>query len=141
MVAEGFTVKDRVVLKRPTSVAEVVGWISSETKGEDRGSETSLACSLWSTGSSCRLFDNPGMAFAIQQECWPANHIFFLPKPAAMRVHISYRSRFRIALSIPSTIGQMSSPISSFNPMTRDVQNGHSTADLIKQASIQGTAK
>ena len=46
MGAEGFTVKGRVVLKRPTSVAEVVGWISSETVGEDRGSETSLACSL-----------------------------------------------------------------------------------------------
>ena len=78
MGAEGFTLKGRVVLKRHTSVAEVFGLFSSETVGEDRASKTSLACSLWSTGSSCRLFDNTGMDFAIQQECWPANHNFFL---------------------------------------------------------------
>ena len=72
MGAEGFTVKGRVVLKRPTSVAEVFGLFSSETVGEDRARQTSLACSLWSIGSSCRFLDNPGM------NCWPVNHNFFL---------------------------------------------------------------
>ena len=40
-----------------------------------------------------------------------------------------------------STIGQMLSTISSFKPMTRDVHNGLSTEDMLKQRSSQGATK
>ena len=36
------------MLKRHTLVAEVVGWVSSETVGKDSAGETSLDCLLWS---------------------------------------------------------------------------------------------
>ena len=36
MGAVEFTVKGIVVLKRPASVAEIFGWESSESLGEDR---------------------------------------------------------------------------------------------------------
>ena len=55
MGAVKFTIKDAVVLVRPTSVAEVVGRVYSETVGEDRTSEASLECSLWSTDYSCSM--------------------------------------------------------------------------------------
>ena len=42
---------------------------------------------------------------------------------------------------VASTIGQMSSPISRFKPMTRDIHKGRSTTDLLKQANSQGAAK
>ena len=38
---EGFAIKSKVVLVRSTSVAEVVGWMSSETVEVDRASEMS----------------------------------------------------------------------------------------------------
>ena len=40
-----------------------------------------------------------------------------------------------------STIGESSSPIFSFKPLTCDVHKGHSTADMLKLASCQGAAK
>ena len=131
MGAEGFTVKGRVVLKRPTSVAEGFGWFSSETVGRTEhvrhllhahfGPQAHLVDCLTTRAWTLPFSRNIGLRIKKK----------FLPKPAAMRVHISYRSRFRISLSIPSTIGQISLPISSFNPLTRDVQKGHSPADLL----------
>ena len=38
---EGFAIKSTVVLVRSTSVAKVVGWVSSETVEVDRASEMS----------------------------------------------------------------------------------------------------
>ena len=59
MGAVEFSVMGTVLLKRPTSVAEVVGWVSSETVGEDTASETSFDCSR-STGSYCSMLLTTG---------------------------------------------------------------------------------
>ena len=89
MAAVEFTVKGTVVLVRQTLVTEVVGWVSSERVWEDRASETSLECSLRTTGSSCSiLLTTLDLRILITP----------LRKPAAMKVHI-FRSRFRITLS------------------------------------------
>ena len=40
-----------------------------------------------------------------------------------------------------STIGESSSPISSFKPLTCDVHEGQSTADMLKLARCQEAAK
>ena len=52
MGGERFAVKGRVVLVRSTSMVEV-GWVSSETVGEDRASVMSLESSLLSIDASC----------------------------------------------------------------------------------------
>ena len=45
------------------------------------------------------VVDNPGMDFAIQQNCWPANLNVFLAEASLMRAHLSFRSSFWISLS------------------------------------------
>ena len=50
MGAEGFADKGTVVLAISNLVAKVVGWVSSDTVGEDRGNEMSLESSLLSIG-------------------------------------------------------------------------------------------
>ena len=48
----GSRIKGTVVLVRSISVAEVVGWVSSETVGEDRANEMALESTLLSIGTS-----------------------------------------------------------------------------------------
>ena len=70
MRAVEFTIKGTVVLVRPTSVAEVVGWVSLERVGDDRASETFLECALWCRVSWCSmLLIAWPWTFANQQNC------------------------------------------------------------------------
>ena len=95
-----FFVKVSVVVVRSTSLGEVVGRVSSEILGEDRASMTSLESSLWSTGSSCSmLLTTQAWTFPFSRCVDLQILICFLLKPATMSVHISFGSRFLIALS------------------------------------------